>query len=118
MDKEYDQIPTRTIDAINGYVNEGRSVGGFLWAVLSNDLQGAVGRADLENLDALVAIVRYVYNEIPADAWGSEEKVKQWIVTANVLKCAAREGRLNLKETENETTNQRTTEAAPQDRRD
>ena len=70
-------IPEDTREAIDEYVKYGEC-GDFLEAVLSNDLTEAVCRADAENLAALEAIVKYVYNHIPRVCWGSPEKVEAW----------------------------------------
>jgi hypothetical protein len=79
MKESYKSVPDRTIRSINRYVTDGMIPGDFLTAVLENKLVEAFSRADLENLNALEDIVRYVYNEIPMDCWGSEEEVKQWV---------------------------------------
>lgn len=67
------------IESLQLYVDHGCSVGGFLMAVLENNLSEACGRADLNNQRRLITIVRYVYNRIPRDAWGSPEKVAEWL---------------------------------------
>ena len=72
-------IPTRTKDAIDRYVEAHRPVGGFLAAVLSNDLAYSFWRADQENRANLFDIVVYCWNEIPAPCWGSPQKVKAWL---------------------------------------
>ena len=72
-------IPERTKAAIDRYVNDHTPVGGFLTAVLSNDLKGAVGQADEENRAALFSIVGYCYHEIPSECWGSPAKVEAWL---------------------------------------
>ena len=74
-------LPTRTKDAIDRYVNDHRPVGGFLTAVLSNDLAGSFWKADEENRANLFHIMAYCWNEIPAPCWGSPEKVKAWLKT-------------------------------------
>ncbi len=53
--------------------------GDFLRAVLSNDLREAIGRADDGNLDALIHIVAYCYNDIPGHCWGTPEAVEGWL---------------------------------------
>jgi len=58
--------------------------GGFLTAVLTNDLSGAIGRADAECLDALYEIGCFVQNELPRESWGSHEKVVAWLSSARV----------------------------------
>lgn len=61
------------------YVEERVPTGGFLEAVLCNDLKEAFGRADLENRRNLGAIVYWLYNSAPADCWGSPKKVRDWL---------------------------------------
>jgi hypothetical protein len=75
-------IPSHTKAALDRYVNQKYLPGGFLMAVLSNDLFGAVGRADSENLAALPDIVKYVYNQMPANSWGSQELVYKFVEDA------------------------------------
>jgi len=71
-------IPQRTLDSLDRYVRHHVPTGGFLLAVLTNDLFGAVGNADSENLAALPEICRYVYNELPSESWGNKTKVWAW----------------------------------------
>jgi len=71
-------IPERMMAGIRLYVDHGVPPGGFLTAVLENDLSGAVGHADAENLRNLPAYVTYLYNEVPAACWGSPAKVAAW----------------------------------------
>ena len=68
-----------TKEGIDAYVTDGVQPGGFLEAVLENNLREAFGSADLNNRDALFDIVSYCYNKIPRECWGSPEKVKAWI---------------------------------------
>lgn len=70
-------MPERTKLALDEYVKYGEC-GDFIEAVLRNDLTWAVFNADAENLAALEAIVRYVYNHIPSAAWGSQKAVDEW----------------------------------------
>lgn len=72
-------IPAHTKAALDRYVNDRILPGGFLTAVLTNDLFGAVGYADSTNLAALPDIVRYVYNELPSGCWGSRDVMWKWI---------------------------------------
>ena len=73
------RVPDRMMASLRGYIKHGHPVGGFLFAVLTNNLKEAVGRADSENLANLPAYVGYLYNEAPAACWGSEAKVKAWL---------------------------------------
>lgn len=72
-------VPGYTLESLEAYARTGRPTGGFLYAVLTNNLFGAYGKADRQNLAALEAIVRYVYNVMPADSWGSGQVVEAWI---------------------------------------
>ncbi len=65
------------------YVKNAIPPGGFLTAVLSNDLKEAFGRADDINLDHMKEIVVYCYNEIPSNCWGSREAMADWKGTQN-----------------------------------
>jgi len=73
----YDHLPLK--DSIDRYVQDHTPVGGFLTALLSNDLFIAVMRADDINVALLRDYVRYLFNETPATCWGSPEKVKAWL---------------------------------------
>lgn len=75
--KGYEQVPQRTLDALDLWAEMAIPPGGFLKAVLQNDLFSAVGRADVENLRALPRIVEYCYNELPATCWGSPENYQK-----------------------------------------
>ncbi len=68
---EYEIIPSTTQASITRYVEQGIKPGGFLTAVLSNDLRNATGRADEQNLAALPAIVRWFANQCPG-LYGAE----------------------------------------------
>ena len=66
-------------DSIDRYVRDRVPTGNFLRAVLSNNLTQAFMRADDESRRDLFEIARYCYNDIPANCWGSPEKVKAWL---------------------------------------
>jgi len=55
--------------------------GGFLRAVLSNNLSEAVGRADVYNRQIIPELVEYIYNNLPGSCWGSYEAVDKWLKT-------------------------------------
>lgn len=60
------------------YVQNGRLMGDFLRAVVSNDLSGAVGHADKENLPLIPIYVRWLYNVAPYGCHGGVEQVRNW----------------------------------------
>lgn len=72
-------LPELTLSGLDRYVHERIPCGGFLTAVLSNDLFGAYAKADLTNTIAMSQIVKFIYNEIPSGCWGSREKVDAWL---------------------------------------
>ncbi len=71
-------IELRFKESIDRYVENGMEPGGFITAVLENDLVGAFGRADTAAMTNLKHIICYCYNEIPSICWGSREKVANW----------------------------------------
>lgn len=72
-------LPEDTRASIDRYVENGIPAGGFLRAVLANDLKEACGRADVYNQVALPCIVSYIYNECRSTCWGSYEAVDAWL---------------------------------------
>ena len=72
-------IPGHMYAAIRQYVIHRRSVGHFLTAVLENNLQEACARADDQNLAALQAWCRLVYNFTPGNCHGSPAQVQAWL---------------------------------------
>jgi len=79
MDEEQiKQIPFRTREALRRWVQRGILPGGFLQCVMSNDLFGAIRRADAENLKALALICQYLHHECPATCFGFDELVDSW----------------------------------------
>ena len=71
-------IPQHTKDALDRWVENGWHPGGFLEAVLTNDLFGAVGHADDMNRVAIFDVCSYVYSELPGNCWGTHEVMKVW----------------------------------------
>lgn len=72
-------VPDHDIEPLELYVKHGIQPGGFLTAVLENNLMESLGRADEENRYCLFQICQFIYNDIPASCHGSPEKVRQWI---------------------------------------
>lgn len=68
-----------TKESLDLYVSDRYETGGFLRAVLENNLMQAMGRADAENRRDLFEICGYVYNDMPARSHGSPEKVRAWL---------------------------------------
>ncbi len=78
--EEYPFITERPLmhQHLRAYIERGQMPGGFLSAILENNLIEAVGRADSDNQKRIVEYVKYLYNQAPALCWGSPERVKEW----------------------------------------
>ena len=72
-------IPTHMIGGMSRYLSRGILSGGFLTAMLCNDLRDACFRADDQNRLRLSDYVNFLYNYAPSESWGSPEKVDAWI---------------------------------------
>jgi len=71
-------IPDYMEDGIENYINYGLEPGGFLTAIICNDLKSAVMRADGQNIGNIPAYVAYFYNHAPIDCWGSYDLMVKW----------------------------------------
>lgn len=79
MTINYDQLPGHIQGAMQRYIENGIEPGGFLTAVLCNDLMGAMGKADEISRGRLWDICAFLYNEAPAPCFGSAEAFQSWI---------------------------------------
>ena len=77
-DPDYSKLPHGLRDGMQRYIENGSQVGHFLTAVLSNDLVGAVNRADDKNAKLLPEIARWLWNEAPGNCWGDANRVQEW----------------------------------------
>lgn len=73
------EIPKEIEETLKRYVEDRIETGGFLRAVLSNDLYLAAMRADPVNRHLLVDITLYVWHELPMECRGTPEKVAAWL---------------------------------------
>ena len=76
---DYSVLPPDALESLKFYVEKHIQPGGFLTAVLENDLTMAVGLADSYNIKLIPTYAHYIYNELPMNCWGSKEKVKEWL---------------------------------------
>ena len=72
-------LKSDTIEALERYAGHHIETGGFLRAVLENNLMEAVARADDNNIKVLREICQYVHMGLPSECHGSPEKVKEWL---------------------------------------
>jgi hypothetical protein len=80
-------IPEYMHQGLLDYVRHGLAPGHFLWAVLSNDLMEAFGRADPNNRDAMQSYVMFLYNIMPGGSHGSDEKVMRWVRSHEAMRA-------------------------------
>lgn len=72
-------VPATLHDGLARYIAERRPVGGFLRAVLENDLMNTYRRADEGALPKVHYIVSFLVSHAPADCWGSLDAVVAWL---------------------------------------
>ena len=72
-------VPAHMHGGLIRYLEQGIMPGGFLSAVLTNDLKRACASADHINIRRIPDIVSFLYNFAPGPCWGSEEKVTEWV---------------------------------------
>jgi hypothetical protein len=75
----YERLPEHMQAGARRYIEQGIPPGGFLEAVLANDLVGAFARADEVNRGAMRAWTLWLYNDIPSSAWGDPSMVDEWM---------------------------------------
>lgn len=67
------------IASLNRYTDQKIETGGFLRAVLENNLFGAYARADHKNITQIREIVMYINQNLPTICYGSPEKVNKFL---------------------------------------
>ena len=74
-------IPTHMQEGLARYLFDGIAPGGFLSAILANDLVQAFGRSDAINEEMMWHWASWLYNyapAYPAKCWGSYEQIDWW----------------------------------------
>jgi hypothetical protein len=77
-DVNYSLIPSHSAETLKNYLEHGIPPGGFVEAVLSNNFEAAVRRADSYNKAAL-SQWGSVLRSLPKIVWGSRSVVDNWI---------------------------------------
>lgn len=78
-DDEWLAVPEHMRQGLIDFVHHGIPGGGFLEAVLCNDLRLAAGRADSINMYRIKELVLFLNYNIPSQCWGSREAYLNWI---------------------------------------
>lgn len=76
--QEYD-IPSHLFEGLDRYFKQGLRPGGFLYAVLTNDLKDAMLRWAGGGYNPASDLVKFFCAEVPAPSWGSVDAVEKWI---------------------------------------
>lgn len=82
--------PEHLLPGLERYAIDRVATGGFLRAVLVNDLRKSVMLADEPSSANLAAIVVFCENELPPESWGSEWAVTTWLNPENKSSTEAR----------------------------
>jgi hypothetical protein len=82
---DFDLLPKHMHGAVIRYVENGIDPGSFLYCALANDLKGAFGRADRENLEHMKGWVQFIAWHMPAASQGDPELVLDWIKTGGLV---------------------------------
>ncbi len=76
---DYSQLPEHMREGMEGYLEYGWELGGFLYSILTNDLRGTVKRADVHNRYHLLDWIDFCLEHLPGKSWGSPEAVAYWM---------------------------------------
>jgi hypothetical protein len=79
LDRLNTLVPPHLRDDLLRYIDHGVPTGGFLSAVLSNNLIGAFSHADKASASGLEGLVTYIYNYAPIACCGSPDRYKSWL---------------------------------------
>jgi hypothetical protein len=73
-------VPKEYADPIYNYLVHGFEPGSFFTSVFANDFMAAMRRSHPGNtVEALKAMVGWIQNSCPREAWGSYKQVHAWI---------------------------------------
>ena len=76
---KWELIPDYMQGGLSRYLSRGIIPGGFLTAVLCNDLTEACAKADDRNRHRLYDYIYFLYNYAPHGSWGSPDNFAAWI---------------------------------------
>lgn len=76
---DYTKVPTQhMVEGVRNWVEHGVYPGSFLTCCFANDLYRAASKADMFNRRNLYEWAIFMFNELPADCWGSYEQLEKW----------------------------------------
>lgn len=71
-------VPSHLHEGLYNWITGQMPPGGFLQNLLANNLKETFEKADCKSMPKIENIIRFLYNEAPANCWGSPEKVVDW----------------------------------------
>lgn len=86
-------VPEHDWEGLQLYFEQGVPPGGFLLAVLENNLKEACARADAINQRHIWDIMNWLYNVVPMGSYGSKESVAKWLAYHADLRKEKQHGR-------------------------
>jgi hypothetical protein len=79
MNVDYSLLPEHMQDGARRYIENHIEPGGFMRAVLENNLVEAFARADSINAEHMPQWAQWLYWQCPSSAWGSKSTVDRWL---------------------------------------
>lgn len=76
---QYETCPDKFKGGLQRYFEHRIAPGSFLLAVLKNNLSESYNHCDSESLELILPLLRFLWNECPAIAWGNTERVERWL---------------------------------------
>lgn len=74
------RVPERYHGSLIRYIVSGLQTGGFLKLCIANQFSAICAADDDLTIDELRSLYRWIYNEMPSEAWGSFHKVDMWVM--------------------------------------
>jgi hypothetical protein len=96
MKPDYSRIPTHTLKTLEAWIATGRHLdddddaNAFCLALLMNDLEAVIARADKANLEALPATLHWLRSHAPRLSWGSPSALGAWPRLARAYAAGSR----------------------------
>ena len=75
---DYDLVPPHLRNGMREYIQRGHVPGDFLQALIANDLNDALSRADEISMGSLGVLTTWLYNDAPGGSWGSRGILHAW----------------------------------------
>ncbi len=91
-DINYSILPLHMQEGMRLYLEKGIPTGDFLHHILSNNFVAAGYHADETNQKCLWNYCKFLYNEVPKEAWGKEETVWTWMKHHGFFGLEVKEG--------------------------